>query len=79
MSGFRAGRSVTADAVSVILATIDRIKLLLNELERDGREPQGSDADLIAQLQGIPTVVDIDSSSVIAGLAIHRPGDEGLF
>jgi two-component system, chemotaxis family, sensor kinase CheA len=68
MAGFRAGRAVTADAVSIILATIDRIKLLLNELERDGREPQGSDADLIAQLQVIPTVVDVGSSSVIAGL-----------
>jgi two-component system, chemotaxis family, sensor kinase CheA len=52
MSGFRGGRRVTTDAVSLILATIDRIKALLDELERHQAEPQGNDRDLIAQLQG---------------------------
>ncbi len=55
MSGFRGGRPVTTDAVSLILATIDRIKALLDELERHQAEPQGNDRDLIAQLQGAAT------------------------
>ena len=55
MSGFRGGRPVTTDAVSLILATIDRIKALLDELEAHQAEPQGNDRDLIAQLQGAAT------------------------
>jgi two-component system chemotaxis sensor kinase CheA len=51
MSSFRGGRPVTADAVSLVLATIDRIKSLLDELERHQVEPQGSDGELIARLQ----------------------------
>ena len=34
MSDFRAGRPVTAGVVSLVLATIDRIKSLLDALER---------------------------------------------
>src|SRR5207302_2040191 len=51
MSNFRGGRPVTADAVSLVLATIDRIKALLDALERHQAEPQGNDGDLIARLQ----------------------------
>jgi two-component system chemotaxis sensor kinase CheA len=51
MSSFRGGRPVTADAVSLVLATIDRIKSLLEELERHQVEPHGSDGELIARLQ----------------------------
>jgi two-component system, chemotaxis family, sensor kinase CheA len=51
MSSFRGGRPVTADAVSLVLATIDRIKSLLEELDRHQVEPHGSDGELIARLQ----------------------------
>jgi two-component system, chemotaxis family, sensor kinase CheA len=47
---FRDGAPVTADAITLILATIDRIKEILDALENSQREPAGDDADLIAQL-----------------------------
>ncbi|MEW6123941.1 MAG: chemotaxis protein CheW [Pseudomonadota bacterium] len=51
MDKFREGMPVTPDAVSLVLVSIDRIKLLLAELEiNEGAEPEGSDADLIDQL-----------------------------
>jgi two-component system chemotaxis sensor kinase CheA len=50
---YRDGAPVTVDGVSVILASIDRIKQILEALERDGAEPMGSDADLIGRLQAI--------------------------
>src|SRR6185437_7506378 len=48
MGKFRSGAHATADAVTLILATIDRIKEILDTIEREQREPDGSDADLIA-------------------------------
>ena len=51
MGQYRDGAPVTVDGVSVILASIDRIKEILAGLERDGAEPLGSDADLIGRLQ----------------------------
>ncbi|WP_262027296.1 hybrid sensor histidine kinase/response regulator [Microvirga sp. Mcv34] len=51
MGKFRDGMPVTTPAVSLILATLDRIKEILGELERQGAEPEGSDSDLIEQLE----------------------------
>jgi two-component system chemotaxis sensor kinase CheA len=51
MGKFRAGAPVTAPAVTLILATLDRIKQLLEELEQNRTEPEGGDDDLIAQLR----------------------------
>src|SRR5215469_10217539 len=53
MGNFRGGKPVTGAAVSLVLATIDRIKALLDELERNQAEPAGDDRDLIAQLQSM--------------------------
>jgi two-component system, chemotaxis family, sensor kinase CheA len=50
MGNFRDGASVTSDAVTLILATIDRIKMLLDRLERTQAEEAGDDQDLIVQL-----------------------------
>lgn len=48
---FRSGEMlVTPAAVSLILESIDRIKVLLLCLEQTQAEPEGSDADLIARL-----------------------------
>jgi two-component system chemotaxis sensor kinase CheA len=41
---------VTADAVTLVLESIDTIKYLLGELETNETEPDGDDADLIARL-----------------------------
>jgi two-component system, chemotaxis family, sensor kinase CheA len=50
MGKFRDGLPVTADAVTLILSTIDRIKLILDEIETHRREPEGDDGDLIDRL-----------------------------
>src|SRR5215216_1687030 len=51
MGKFRDGLPVTSEAVALILATIDRIKLIVAELERSATEPEGVDADLIGGLE----------------------------
>src|SRR5258708_15394684 len=51
MGNFRDGAPVTSDAVSLILATIDRIKTLLDRLERTQAEEAGNDQDLIIPLR----------------------------
>ena len=51
MGKFRDGTPATTEAVSLVLATIDRVKDILDGLERHQREPQGDDADLIADLE----------------------------
>src|SRR5882762_9435084 len=51
MGKFRDGASATSEAVTLVLATIDRIKLILESLKRDQREPDGADADLIGELE----------------------------
>ncbi len=53
---YRDGARVTVEGVTVTLATIDRIKHILAEIERNGTEPAGSDADLIGPLEAIARV-----------------------
>ena len=50
MGKFRDGQSVTSEAVTLVLATIDRIKMILGSLDREQREPEGADDDLIDEL-----------------------------
>src|ERR1700738_2894850 len=51
MGKFRDGMPVTAEAVTLILRSIDRIKEILSGLEATEAEPDGSDQDLIVKLQ----------------------------
>jgi two-component system chemotaxis sensor kinase CheA len=53
MGKFRDGAPATNEAVTLILATIDRIKEILESLSRDQGEPAGDDGDLIAQLESM--------------------------
>jgi two-component system chemotaxis sensor kinase CheA len=53
MGKFRDGLPATNDAVTLILTTIDRIKQILESLEREQREPDGADDDLISDLEGM--------------------------
>jgi two-component system chemotaxis sensor kinase CheA len=55
MGKFRDGMPVTTQAVTVILATLDRIKEILAALESTAAEPQGWDADLIGDLERMTT------------------------
>ncbi|BAE49130.1 hybrid sensor histidine kinase/response regulator [Paramagnetospirillum magneticum] len=51
---FRDGElEVTPDAVTLILQSIDRIKLILGHLEQNECEPEGSDEDLIERLNAM--------------------------
>jgi two-component system, chemotaxis family, sensor kinase CheA len=50
MGKFRDGMPVTAEAVTLILGSIDRIKEILGGLESTEAEPEGNDQDLIVQL-----------------------------
>src|ERR1700693_3582231 len=50
MGKSRDGMPVTAEAVTLILSSIDRIKEILGGLEATEAEPQGTDQDLIVQL-----------------------------
>src|SRR5450631_3811443 len=51
MGKFRDGMPVTAEAVTLILGSIDRIKEILGGLEATETEPEGTAQDLIVKLQ----------------------------
>jgi two-component system chemotaxis sensor kinase CheA len=53
LASFRSGRPVNAQAVTLILASIDRVKALLDALEHAGAEPDGDDRDLIDAMQTV--------------------------
>lgn len=51
MGRFRDGYPVSGGSVTLILATLDRLKAILSDLEATGAEPAGADADLIDALE----------------------------
>src|ERR1700745_1980204 len=53
MGKFRDGMPVTAESVTLILGSIDRIKEILSGLESTQTEPEGNDADLIDALHAM--------------------------
>ncbi|HWF96907.1 MAG TPA: hybrid sensor histidine kinase/response regulator [Xanthobacteraceae bacterium] len=79
MGNFRDGASVTSDAVTLILATIDRIKMLLDRLERNQAEEPGDDRDLIIQLSRLATAAHGGASEAaapaVATLTRQTPAD----
>jgi two-component system chemotaxis sensor kinase CheA len=60
MGKFRDGMPVTAEAVTLILFTIDRIKDILHELETTQQEPSGSDDELIGELERMVRQDDLE-------------------
>jgi two-component system chemotaxis sensor kinase CheA len=85
MGKFRDGLPATSDAVTLILATIDRIKAILDSLERDQREPEGSDDDLITDLERmVERIVSSAAQQTVGTLAPQtlerplRPGEDSL-
>src|SRR5690348_1538172 len=58
MGRFRDGVPATTDAVTLILASIDRIKQILESLENEQREPAGADDDLISGLTHMAASLD---------------------
>ncbi len=69
---FREGKlDVTPDAVSLILESLDRIKMLLAALEQTEAEPEGDDSDLIARLDAMA-----DGKSAAATAPAEEPTPE---
>jgi two-component system chemotaxis sensor kinase CheA len=75
MGKFRDGMPVTGEAVTLVLSTIDRIKQLLDQLERAETEPAGNDADLIAPLERM--VVDAPATGAAPTPAAAPQGTAG--
>jgi len=53
MGRFRDGYPVSGASVTLILATLDRLKAILGDLEATGSEPAGADEDLIGALEAM--------------------------
>lgn len=67
--------SVTPEGVTLILASIDRIKDILAELEATQAEPEGDDSDLIGQLNVMASGEAVSASDAEAAPAVE-PVDE---
>ncbi|MGI9412717.1 MAG: chemotaxis protein CheA, partial [Hyphomicrobiales bacterium] len=88
MGKFRDGVSVTPDAVTVILESLDRIKGILAALEQTQAEPEGSDHDLIGRLDHLSAASGDPVSAVEPAYQDHqgfrmierplRPGEVSL-
>jgi two-component system chemotaxis sensor kinase CheA len=73
MGKFRDGMPVKAEAVTLILGSIDRIKEILAGLEASEAEPAGSDQDLIVQLHQM-VEQGMQAMSATAPVASASPG-----
>jgi two-component system chemotaxis sensor kinase CheA len=76
MGKFRDGAPASSEAVTLILATIDRIKTILESLESDQREPEGADNDLISGLEGMVDRISVGGakpeSEHSVGTLVHQ-------
>ena len=70
MSRFRDGMPVTSDAVTLVLSAIDRIKVILAEIEEKQGDEGGDDSDLIEQLHHL-----VQHSRVRSSPASGAPDD----
>jgi len=81
MGRFRDGMAVRAEAVTVILSSIDRIKEILAGLEATEAEPEGNDRDLIDQLEAMVEQGMAASASaplIASGSAVPMPAAEAV-
>src|SRR5437764_5082878 len=84
MGKFRDGIPVTGSAVTLVLSTIDRIKEILTDLERNQAEPQGADRDLFDQLERMSMHISEPSKPGAGSLTYQvlerplRPGEVSL-
>jgi two-component system chemotaxis sensor kinase CheA len=64
---FRDGKlQASADTIGTVLASIDRMKLIITGTAEQGAEPQGDDSDLIA---GLNAIIEGDAAPVVAAPA----------
>ncbi|AEV39155.1 Chemotaxis protein CheA [Pseudovibrio sp. FO-BEG1] len=79
MGKFRDGVPVTHEAVTLVLASIDRIKDILADLEAaNGTEPEGADRDLIDELERLSLSADNDdmADEMAAAMAEEKAAEE---
>ncbi len=76
MGKFRDGVPVTQDAVTLILNSLDRIKEILAELEANEAEPDGTDNDLISELDRLSEVGDSAPAGDGAANSEAAPADD---
>ena len=85
MGKFRSGVPASSEAVSLILVTIDRIKEILDVLEREQREPEGADSDLIASLETMLNKIESEPKAperavgTLINQVLERPLRPGIF
>ncbi len=79
MDKFRQGVPVTGEAVGLVLQTVDRIKEVLGSIEAlGGKEPNGSDEDLIGQLEALASGKAPPPAAAQTLERPLRPGEESL-
>src|SRR5262249_20276670 len=84
MGRFRDGQPVTREAVTVVLATIDRIKEILAALESNHAEPEGSDEELVKKLERLAGAARAEQEFTVGTLVQQaldgplRPGEVSL-
>ena len=64
---------VSADAITLILESFDRIKWLLSSLEENEVEPEGDDQDLIDRLNHVAEGGTLDDAAAPAAVAEPEP------
>jgi len=78
MGKFRDGMPVTAEAVTLILSSIDRIKEILGGLEATEAEPEGTDQDLIVKLQAmVERGMEAMSAPAASAAPVRRAVEQG--
>ena len=86
MGKFRDGMPVKAEAVSLILSSIDRIKEILAGLEATETEPEGTDEDLIDKLHelaeggthALAVVVEPEPAPVVISPPVQSAVAQGM-
>ena len=69
--------TVTPEAVTLILRCIDRLRYLISELEASGKEPDGEDKDLIAELNAMAEGKDAAAQPAAAPADAPSPVSAG--
>ncbi|MDO9382582.1 MAG: chemotaxis protein CheW [Hyphomicrobiaceae bacterium] len=71
----RNGAAPTQSSVTVVLAAIDRIKQIVEEVERSGVEPEGDDNDMIAELDAQAAILAASLAAAAAPAAATSPAE----
>jgi two-component system chemotaxis sensor kinase CheA len=75
VSLLREGSRATPELVTLILAAVDRIRLILAELERHAAEPPGDDSDLIEALESHLLILEGPAGGGMPDVAVIGPGE----